>query len=204
LSSYRNFVNLTKNDAKKKARRLSKMPPKHYQTIEGLNACTDGLEWLESQGEDWYDQCNRGDWLIWLVAKLCDRKTVVLCACDCAEQVLQYVPEGEDRPRIAIETARRWCRGEATIDEVSHAAAGYAADYVADRAARVADYVADRAAREAGYAAVYAASAAAYAAYAAGDASRQSSFRLSSDLVRSRVPWSVMKKLLNSKKKETK
>ena len=52
-------------------------------------------------------------------------------------------PPGEDRPRLAIETAEAWCRGEVTIEEVRAAAdaayaahaAGYAAAYAADTAA---------------------------------------------------------------------
>lgn len=34
-----------------------------------------------------------------------------------ARRALHRVPEGEDRPRIAVETAERWLRGEATQDE---------------------------------------------------------------------------------------
>lgn len=37
-----------------------------------------------------------------------------LLACDFAESVLHLVPEGEDRPRRAIETARRYAHGAAT------------------------------------------------------------------------------------------
>lgn len=48
---------------------------------------------------------------------------VVLVACDCAETALRYVPAGADGPRIAIETARAWSRGEATMEDVRVAAA---------------------------------------------------------------------------------
>jgi hypothetical protein len=47
---------------------------------------------------------------------------VVRAACDCARTALRYVPGGEDRPRLAIETAEAWCRGEATEQEVCAAA----------------------------------------------------------------------------------
>jgi hypothetical protein len=43
-----------------------------------------------------------------------DRSLVVLAACDCARTWLRHVPPGEDRPRLAIETAEAWCRGETT------------------------------------------------------------------------------------------
>jgi hypothetical protein len=36
--------------------------------------------------------------------------------------VLKYVPKGEDRPRIAIETAEAWTRGETTLKQVESAA----------------------------------------------------------------------------------
>jgi hypothetical protein len=56
-------------------------------------------------------------------------QTAYLCACDCAETALKYVPPGEDRPRLAIAARRKWCRGEATDAEVTAArdAAGAAA-----------------------------------------------------------------------------
>jgi len=71
-------------------------------------------------------------------------------AADCAEHVLPLftakVPE-DDRPRRAIETARAWARGEATIGEAREAA------YAAHAAARsVSDPVASQVARAAGHA----------------------------------------------------
>jgi len=62
-------------------------------------------------------------------------------------------PEGDDRPRRAIETARAWIRGEASIDEVRAAAnAAYAA-----YAANAANAAANTAANAAAYAAANAA-----------------------------------------------
>jgi len=46
---------------------------------------------------------------------------VRLLACDFAERVLRLVPESEDRPRQAIDTARRFARGEATRKELKAA-----------------------------------------------------------------------------------
>lgn len=48
-----------------------------------------------------------------------DRRAAVWAACQCARTVLHLVPEGEDRPRLAIETAEAWTRGEATADHLS-------------------------------------------------------------------------------------
>jgi hypothetical protein len=76
--------------------------------------------------------------MLWLLKKaepLPSAKLLCLCACDIAETVLLHVPAEEDRPRIAIETARRWACEEATIEEVR--AAGWAA-CIAARVGRVA------------------------------------------------------------------
>jgi len=108
------------------------------ETCKQLHACPEAIKWLTENKKEsvkiLYNSCDRGDWLLWLFAKLeIDRKVLVLVLCDCAESVLKYIPEGEDRPRVAIETARKWCRGEATLEEVKSAAdaAVYVAGYVA-------------------------------------------------------------------------
>jgi len=85
-----------------------------------------------------------------------DERTARLFACDCAERVLplyeaQYP---DDRPRKAIEVARRYAEGAATREEL--AAAWYAAEEAAWYAAR----------RDASWAAAWA------AREAAGDATR--------------------------------
>ena len=114
---------------------------------------------------DWvsaWQLCTDARWMLRAVADVVDRPRLVLAACACARTVLGRVPEGEDRPRVAIETAERWARGEAAIEEVQIAArAAYAAD-----AAAYAAYAAYAAADAAAYAAAHAA---AHAAYAADD-----------------------------------
>ena len=57
---------------------------------------------------------------------------VRLLLCDIAERALRYVPDGEDRPRQAIEVARRYAQGEAAEEEL---AAAWAAARAAARAA---------------------------------------------------------------------
>jgi len=126
-----------------------------------LDACGGAVKWAREQPS--YAQawriCHRGDWLLWLAARLAvDRKQIVLAACDCAELSLRYVPAGENRPRIAIETARKWCAGEATLDDVRKAAdaaasSSNAAAYAANAAhAAHAAYAADAATYAASYA----------------------------------------------------
>ena len=150
--------------------------------------------------------------MLWLLGGLSgppesdSRRKLVLAACDCAELALKHVPEGEDRPRKAINTARRWARQEdgVNLDEVrgaADAAAAYAAAYAAYAAAD-ATYATDAAAyaaytadadADAAYAAyaaadaAWAADAAAYAAYAA-DAARTHTHARCADIVRRHYP----------------
>jgi len=133
-------------------------PEGFMDLLRGLGACWEAKEWADGKTlrESW-NTCERGDWMLWLAARVgADRKRLVLAACACARLSLKYVSPGEDRPRVAIETAEKWAHGEATIEEVKAAAAAYAA--AADAAAYAADAV--------NAAGTYAA-AAAYAAYAA-------------------------------------
>ena len=128
------------------------------------NACREARSWLTTQTDPHvaWETCERPDWMIWFARRRSvERKVLVRIACDCARTALRFVPEGEDRPRLAIETAERWTRNEATIDEVR--AAAYAADVAADAAAdaadaayaAAADAAADAAAAAAAYVAAY-------------------------------------------------
>lgn len=53
---------------------------------------------------------------------LLDRRLGVWCACAVARTALRYVHEYNHRPRVAIETAERWVRGEATAEDCRAAA----------------------------------------------------------------------------------
>jgi hypothetical protein len=133
--------------------------------LEKLDPCDDALVWVKEQEgrQQAWDDCERGDWMLWLLGKLCgdDRRELVLTACDCARLSLKYVERGGERPLRAIETVERWVNGDGTIEEVRSAA--HAADAAADAAS--------------------AAYAAAYAAYAADAA-----FKQCADIVRKHYP----------------
>ena len=158
-----------------------------------LNPCQEAVDWAsqyESMKEVW-EHCRRGDWMLWLAGRLCDgedgRKQLVLCACECARTSLKHVAKGENRPRVAIETAEAWARGEegVSLGDVRNAAAA------ADAAAYAAAYAATTAtAAAAAYAAAYAAAAAdaAAAAYAAYAAASSVSLAKSADIVRKHYP----------------
>jgi hypothetical protein len=102
------------------------------EMIRATGACDSSVQWVEARPDctlaELWDECPRGDWLLWLAVRAgVDRRLVVLAACDCAALALAHVPAREQRPRVAIETARRWARGESTVEEV-RAAAGDAED----------------------------------------------------------------------------
>jgi hypothetical protein len=139
------------------------------------SACREAVAWVGTKPlEEAWNTCKRGDWMLWLAARLeIDKKLLVTAACDCAELSLKFITAGEDRPRQAIEMARKWVRGETSLEEVCKAV--YAAANAANAAnaayaayAARAVYAAANAANAAN--AAYAAARAAYAAYAAARA----------------------------------
>jgi hypothetical protein len=160
-----------------------------------LRPCAEAVVWCRTQpdAETAWAACERPDWLFWLLGRTgAERRLLVLAACDCAEPALVHVPAGEDRPRLAIETARAWARGEATIEEVRRARQAAAAAYAAAYAAAAAAAYAADAAAAAAYAAAsavaaYAAAAAAAAAAAYADARRASRLR-SCEAIRRHFP----------------
>lgn len=107
--------------------------------VKDLNACQESTEWLsEFKGtpEKAWEQCERGDWMLWLLARLkADRKKIVSAACGCARLSLDYVPKGEDRSRVAIETAEAWVRSEVSLEDLNNAAGAAWAAWAAAGAA---------------------------------------------------------------------
>ena len=153
----------------------------HQGLLERLGACREAADWYDGRdSEQAWAECERGDWMLWVAGKLnVDRKVLVAAACECAELALVHVPDGEDRPRQAIETARAWVSGNATLEQVRKAASAAYAASAAD-ATRAAASAAD------------AARAAASAADAAAYASRAKSLRRSAEIVRAHISWVVL------------
>jgi hypothetical protein len=141
-----------------------------------LMACSEAVDWAE--GKDWqtvYETCERGDWLLWLLAKTGDdHRLLTLAKARCAETVLHLMKD--ERSKKAVEVAIKYGNNEAskedlrTADAASYAAASYAAAYYAANA-----YAASYAA------AYYAAYAAAYAADAADAAAAAAAYYAASD-----------------------
>jgi hypothetical protein len=131
-----------------------------------LKACPEAIELVKEKKwtlKQAWAKTERADWMLWLMCKMefATQRERIHIICDCAETSLKYVPKGEDRPRLAIEAARRYADNPT---EKNREAAGAAAG-----AARAAAGAA-RAAAGAAWAAAGAAWAAAGAAEAAGAA----------------------------------
>ena len=112
---------------------------KFRDKLKKMGACEAAVGWCgDRTAAQAYTDCERAEWMLWVATRIdIDRKLLVLAACACAETALKYVPAGEDRPRKAIETARAWCAGKATLDDVvaTSAAAWDARDTIAPIAA---------------------------------------------------------------------
>lgn len=149
------------------------------EKLKSLNACGEAIRWVEEQTDQTFQAlwsaCRRADWMLWIAAKMLNRRLVVTACCACARTALRYGETGDDRPRLAIEAAEAWVRREATVGQV-RAAAGVAA----------------RSAEAAGVAARSAGSAeAAGAARSAEAAARTKHLATMADLVRSIIPASA-------------
>jgi hypothetical protein len=129
--------------------------------LQSWNACQPALDWLGTRDSDqMWAECDRSDWLMWYAGHVVARKKLVLVCCEIARTVLHLVPPGEDRPRVAIETAERWANGDpkVSIRDVRNTtfAASYttfafyacAAAYTSCHAAPYAAYVSAEASKE--------------------------------------------------------
>src|SRR5208283_1422257 len=158
---------------------LTAQQKRHWSEDLPSETCSPAVAWCLTQPsyEAAWEACARPGWLLWLAGRLTmDPRPIVLAACACARTVLHLVAAGEERPRIAIEAAEAWCRGEsadAAFTTAVHATAAVHAAVVADAAGLAAAADAARAAADAAadaaaaYASAEAARAAAYAAYLA-------------------------------------
>ena len=154
--------------------------------VKQYSPCLAAVEWIQTQKSPAiaWKNCKRGDWMLWLAGRMsgkpetASRKRLVLAACACARLSLKYVKKGENRPRVAIETAEAWAKGKegVTLEKVKSASYASAAAYA--------------------YAASSAASSAAYAAYAdaydaadaAADSARTKTLSACADIVRRFYP----------------
>ena len=100
--------------------------------------CSEAEEWLAKQLDmlTAWRMCERADWMLYQVQ--CPRHVLTYAACQVARTALCYVPDGEHRPREAIETAEAWSRSDGVVSDESLAAARDASWAAARAAARAA------------------------------------------------------------------
>ncbi len=87
----------------------------------------ESLEWARGES-DWKHalaECPQRNWLFWLAGALLKRghlkrEVLVVAACACARSVLHLVPAREARPRLALEVAEQWARGEVPRERTMH------------------------------------------------------------------------------------
>ena len=179
------------------------------------SACANARKWAATQTgtpEQAWNACPRGDWLLWLAHYFgVERRLLVLSASDCAASVVDLVKSESPLASVwAIDSARRFARGETDVEEcraaadaaacaadAADASAAYVAYASAAYAAAYAAYAADAAsAADAAYAAAAAAACAAYTtadAYTtAADAARKKKHAECARLVRKHIPWAVI------------
>jgi hypothetical protein len=117
-----------------------------------LRACEDAREWAGDKTiEEIVEQCHRGDWLLWLAARInIGLQPLTLAKGHCANTIRHLMKD--ERSRKAVDTAIAFGEGRATIKELNDArAAARAASY-----ATVAYAAANPAACDAAYATAYA------------------------------------------------
>jgi hypothetical protein len=153
-------------------------------------------------GEKIWNTCENGGSMIEFAEKLgVKHERLVWTACQCARPVL-YLAKSSVFEN-AVETAERWCKGEATTEEVGKAAME-ALDAAVD-ADDDAAYNAYNAAYAAAYAAAYDGAAyigaAAYAASSASEASSEAHAQCA-DIVRKEITWPTIEELIENKHKE--
>ncbi len=191
---------------------------KLHALLRSLHACDGAWKSVPkgATGREAWNACVNGSHLLWLAERVgVDQRLLVRAAAACAETALQYLPDGEARPRLALEAARRWAddpthanlervrqaRDAATAATRAYADAAYTAAYAAASAyaAYTAAYAADSAAASADSAAASAhayADAAYTAAYAAaasaGRHARADALKRCADLVRLHISADVV------------
>jgi delta 1-pyrroline-5-carboxylate dehydrogenase len=172
--------------------------------LQKTGACREALAWVgEKDFETAWQECHRGDWMLWFVqkAELCDLRTLTLMKARCAELVRLHMRD--ERSIAALDAAFAYAEGKMEEGELAEyavnaftaaaraddadAAAADAAVAVADTADIVGAAYAARAAADAARAAA-AAAAAADAADAAAAAARAAVLARCADICREVLP----------------
>ena len=175
--------------------------------LEKTGACKEAIFYVRTQKnyeEAWYN-CSRGDWMLWIAAKLqIDKRLLTLTKGKCAATVLHLMKD--KRSKKAVKAAIDYGHGLIGDEELKNAAyAAYDAAYAAyaayaSDAAYDAAYAAYDAAAYAVADAAAGAAAANAAAYAADtDAAREKNLQETADICRDLLTEEVFNKWNNLK-----
>ncbi len=156
-----------------------------------LRACDDACDWATGKtAKEAWDECPRGDWLLWWARKEnVDKRVMTLAKGKCAETVIHLMKD--QRSKDVVKAAIDYGNGLITDDELRTAAdaatyayAAYAAAADAAAYASAASAYAYAASDAAAYAAADAYAYAADATYAARKQAREKNQKLTADIVR--------------------
>jgi hypothetical protein len=106
--------------------------------IKQFNPCYDALLWYESQPstEEAWNNCHRGDWMLWIAKKLnVNIRVLTLAKGLCANTVRHLMKD--ERSIKAVNAAIAYGKGEIDDEELREAA-----DFAADSAYAAADFAA--------------------------------------------------------------
>ena len=101
--------------------------------ISQFSPCEDGKEFYLKFDtfEDAWNNCQRGDWMLWIAKKLkVDLRLLTLAKGHCSATVLHLMKD--ERSKNAVEVAIAFGEGKATLEQLTAArvyAAAYAASY---------------------------------------------------------------------------
>jgi len=170
------------------------------QELKSMGACSEAVVWASqfSSPQEVWDKCGKSAWMLWYLRKKgeIEKKIFVQLAIEFAERVLDKFEEkySQERPRLAIEAAKKWVLEQS---EENRIAAAYAAAYAsaavdaadaADAAAAATAYAAASAAASAAYASAAYAAYAAYAASAAAYATSAAERKIQCSIIRKYIP----------------
>lgn len=95
------------------------------RALDTWDADIEKLQYLHKLSpRDAWEQCLHPEIMIWLLGELqANSRLFVAISCDMAETTLSYTPDEEVQLRGALETVRRWLKGEATTQDVLQAQA---------------------------------------------------------------------------------
>jgi len=115
------------------------------EKLKNLNPCSEGFEWYINHGKtDLLEICNglvddnHADWANWTITNLMTKDQCVRYAIFAAEQVIDIFEKkysGDDRPRWAIESAKKYLKTRGTAAAWAARAAAWAASGAASGAA---------------------------------------------------------------------